>query len=82
MLLHVDRLVYPVDFIVLDTKGTSEGSVILGQPFMATGKANIDVETGELTLKSNKKKVIFKVYDWELKRSWTLSIIWRQDVAS
>ena len=31
---------------------------------MATGKAKIDVETGELILKSNKRNVVFKVYDW------------------
>lgn len=31
---------------------------------MATGNALIDVETGELNLKFNKEKVVFKVYKW------------------
>lgn len=31
---------------------------------MATGKAKIDVEMGELILKFNKEKIVFKVYDW------------------
>lgn len=31
---------------------------------METGKANTDVETSELIVKFNKKKVVFKVYDW------------------
>ncbi|XP_050889969.1 uncharacterized protein LOC127095302 [Lathyrus oleraceus] len=55
----------PVGFYVtlLDTKGDSGGSVILGRPFLATEKAKIDVETGELILKFNKKKVVFKVYN-------------------
>lgn len=61
MLVHVDRLVFPVDFVVLDTKGTSGGFVILEWLFLEIGKAKIDVETTELILKVNKKKVVFKV---------------------
>lgn len=64
VLVHVDGLVVPADFVVLDTKGDSGQSVILGRPFLATGKTNIDVETGELFLKFNKEKVVFKVCDW------------------
>ncbi|XP_050876167.1 uncharacterized protein LOC127079843 [Lathyrus oleraceus] len=48
---------------LLDTKGDSRGSIILRQPLLATEKAKIDVETCELMLKSNKRKVVFKVYD-------------------
>lgn len=65
ILVHVDGLVFHVDFVVLDAKGSSGGSVILGQPFLETGEAKIDVETSELILKVNKKKVVFKVFDWE-----------------
>lgn len=64
MLVHVDVLVFPADFVVLDTKRDSGGSVILGQSFLATGKAKIDVETSKLVLKFNKEKVVFKVCDW------------------
>lgn len=64
MLVHVDALVFPTDFMVMDMKGKSKGSVILRRPFMATGITKIDVETSELILKFNKEKVTFKVYDW------------------
>lgn len=47
-----------------DTKGDSIGSVILGRPFLVSGKAKIDAEMGELILKFNKRKFVFKVYDW------------------
>lgn len=57
---------FPVDFVVLDTKGDSRGSLIFRRPFFVTGKANLDVEIGELILKFNKEKVVFKVYDWTL----------------
>lgn len=65
VLVHFDGLVFPMDFVVLDTKGTSGRSVILEWSFLETGKAKFDVEMGELILKVNKKKVVFKVYDWE-----------------
>ncbi|XP_050918517.1 uncharacterized protein LOC127135937 [Lathyrus oleraceus] len=44
MLVHVEGLVLPMDFVVLDTKGDLGGSVILRGPFLAIEKANIDVE--------------------------------------
>lgn len=31
---------------------------------MATGKAKIDIEMGVLILKLNKRKVVFKAYEW------------------
>lgn len=63
MLVHVDGLVFPVNFVVVDMKGEISGLVILRHPFLATGKALIDVETGELRFKFNKEKVVFDVYE-------------------
>lgn len=64
VLLHVDGFVFPSKFMVIDMKGDIRGSFILGRPFLATGKALIDMETGELSLKFNKEKVVFNVYEW------------------
>lgn len=44
-------------------KGDTGGSVILGCPFLETGKALIDVETIELSLKFNKENVMLNVYE-------------------
>lgn len=63
-LVHVDGLVFPAYFMVIDMKEYSGRSIILGRPFLATGKALIDVETSELILKFNKEKVVFNVYGW------------------
>ncbi|XP_050908489.1 uncharacterized protein LOC127122147 [Lathyrus oleraceus] len=63
LILADSSIIQPLDFVVLDTKGDSRGYAILKWPFLATGKAKIDVETSELTLEFNKEKVIFKVYD-------------------
>ncbi|XP_050909933.1 uncharacterized protein LOC127123788 [Lathyrus oleraceus] len=62
VLVHVDGLVFPAYFIVTDMKGDSRRLVILRCPFLAIGKALIDVETCEIVLKFNKEKVMFNVY--------------------
>ncbi|XP_050888352.1 uncharacterized protein LOC127093463 [Lathyrus oleraceus] len=64
MLVHVDGLIFPADFVVIDMKGDSGGLVILGRSFLATGKAKIDVETSELVLKFNEENVVFNTYEW------------------
>ncbi|XP_050895585.1 uncharacterized protein LOC127102228 [Lathyrus oleraceus] len=64
LLVHVDDLIFLGDFMVIDMKNDSEGSVILGRPLLATEKAKIDVETSELILKFNKENVVFHAYQW------------------
>lgn len=64
MLVHVDGLVFPVDFMVVDMKGDIDDSIILEHPFLATGKMLIDLETCELSLKFKNKKVVFNAYKW------------------
>ena len=43
VLVKVDKFIFPIDFIVLDMEEDHEVSFILGRPFLATGKAMIDV---------------------------------------
>ena len=43
VLVKVDKFIFPVDFIVLDMEEDKEIPIILGRPFLATGKALIDV---------------------------------------
>lgn len=52
--VHVNDLVFPIDFVVVDMKGNTCGSVILGHPFLETRETLIDVKTGKLSLKFNK----------------------------
>ncbi|KAL5582791.1 hypothetical protein UlMin_015233 [Ulmus minor] len=44
VLVKVGRLIFLVDFIILDMKEDKDISVILGRPFLATGGAIIDVK--------------------------------------
>ena len=46
VLVKVDKFIFPADFIVLDMEEDKEIPIILGRPFLATGKAMIDVQKG------------------------------------
>ncbi|XP_027341754.1 uncharacterized protein LOC113854753 [Abrus precatorius] len=51
VLVKVDKFIFPVDFIVLDMDEDTEVPLILGKPFLAIGRALIEVEQGELMLR-------------------------------
>lgn len=53
---------FPVDFVVLDMKEDKDIPLILGRPFLATGRALIDVENGELTFRMNDESRTFTIY--------------------
>ena len=43
VLVKVDKFIFPADFIVLDMEEDKEIPIILGRPFLVTGRAMIDV---------------------------------------
>ena len=51
VLVKVDKFIFPEDFIILDMEEDKEIPIILGRPFLATGRAMIDVQRGELKLR-------------------------------
>ncbi|XP_049344024.1 uncharacterized protein LOC125808353 [Solanum verrucosum] len=62
VLVQVDSLIFPVDFVVLDFEPDYEVPFILGRPFLATGRALIDVTAGQLTMRAHDKVEVFDVY--------------------
>ncbi|KAL5572912.1 hypothetical protein UlMin_022509 [Ulmus minor] len=62
VLVKVDKFIFPVDFIVLDYEADLEVPIILGRPFLATGRTLIDVQKGELTMRVQDKHVTFNVF--------------------
>ena len=48
VLVKVDKFIFPADFIILDMEEDKAIPIILGRPFLTTGKAMIDVQRGEL----------------------------------
>ena len=63
VLVKVDKFIFPIDFIVLDFEADKEVPIILGRPFLATGKTLIDVQKGELTMRVNDQQVTFNVLE-------------------
>ncbi|QHN86301.1 Retrotransposon gag protein [Arachis hypogaea] len=79
VLMKVEGLYIPADFIILDTGKDEDESIILGRPFLATARAVIDVDRGELVLQLNDDYLVFKAQGsssiiMERKREKLLSI--------
>ncbi|KAJ9566127.1 hypothetical protein OSB04_002093 [Centaurea solstitialis] len=51
VLVRVDKFILPADFIILDCEVDADIPIILGRPFLATGRTLIDVQKGELTMR-------------------------------
>ncbi|XP_075106805.1 uncharacterized protein LOC142179822 [Nicotiana tabacum] len=61
VLVQVRKFVFPTNFVILDCQVDKEIPIILGRPFLATGRALIDSETGELKKRLNNEEIIFNV---------------------
>ncbi|XP_070041546.1 uncharacterized protein [Nicotiana tomentosiformis] len=61
VLVQVGKFVFPADFVILDCRVNEEIPIILGRPFLATGRALIDCETGELKMRLNDEEITFNV---------------------
>ncbi|KAM6584068.1 hypothetical protein CsatB_011070 [Cannabis sativa] len=47
VLVKVGKFIFPADFLILDMEEDSTIPIILGRPFLATGRALIDVQKGD-----------------------------------
>ncbi|XP_070041496.1 uncharacterized protein [Nicotiana tomentosiformis] len=61
VLVQVGKFVFPTDFVILDYWVVEEIPIILGRPFLATGRALIDCEIGELKMRLNDEEITFNV---------------------
>jgi len=62
VLVKVDKLYFPADFIVLDMGEDKKVPLILGCLFFATNKILIDVQQGKLTLCMQDEEVSFNIF--------------------
>jgi len=63
VLVKVNDLVFPATFVILDMAEDEDMPVLLGRPFLATGRALIDVERGELMLRFQDDQVSFNIFE-------------------
>ncbi|XP_019238240.1 PREDICTED: uncharacterized protein LOC109218337 [Nicotiana attenuata] len=61
VLVWVDRFVFPVEFIVVNMEENREAPLILGRPFLATGRAILDIHERKLMLRVGEETVTFKM---------------------
>ncbi|XP_070057930.1 uncharacterized protein [Nicotiana tomentosiformis] len=62
VLVQVGSFIFPADFIILDYEPNQEVPFILGRPFLATGRAIIDVWEGKMTMRVGDRVEVFNVY--------------------
>ncbi|KAI3697807.1 hypothetical protein L6452_30904 [Arctium lappa] len=63
VLVQVDKFIFPADFIILDFEADKDIPILLGRPFLATGRTLINVQKGELTMRLQDQKVTFNVFN-------------------
>jgi len=67
VLIQVNKLVFPVDFYILDMGGEDSNfgatTIILGRPFLKTASTKIDVHVGTLTMEFGDSLVQFNILD-------------------
>ncbi|XP_070045424.1 uncharacterized protein [Nicotiana tomentosiformis] len=61
VLVRVDKFVFPKDFIVVKMEENKEVPLILGRPFLAAGRAILDIQEIKLMLRVSKETVTFKM---------------------
>ncbi|XP_070031630.1 uncharacterized protein [Nicotiana tomentosiformis] len=61
VLVQVGKFIFPTDFVILDCKVDEEIPIILGRSFLATGRALIYCEMGELKMRLNNEEITFNV---------------------
>ena len=63
VLVKVDKLIFLENFIILDMQEDKEVLIILRRPFLAMGRAMIDIQKGELRLRVQEEEVTFNVFN-------------------
>lgn len=63
LIIKVDNLYLPTDFVVLDMDEDLQTPLILRRPFMVTARTLINVEASTLTLRVQDQFVIFSLFE-------------------
>ncbi|XP_014499594.1 uncharacterized protein LOC106760700 [Vigna radiata var. radiata] len=62
VLVKVDKLLFPVDFVIMEMEEDTKVPLILGRPFMKTARVLIDVDNGKLKVRVQNEEVNFNVF--------------------
>ena len=63
VVVQIDKLKFPVDFVVMEMEKDEGIPLILGRPFMKTTKVVINMDDGSLKLKDQDEEVMFNIFE-------------------
>ncbi|KAK8596898.1 hypothetical protein V6N13_001510 [Hibiscus sabdariffa] len=63
ILVKVGKFVFPADFLILDCEEDHKAPIILGRPFLATGRILIDCGKGGFTMRVGDQTMTINVYN-------------------
>ena len=61
VLIKVESFIFPADFVILDCEVDFEVPIILGRPFLAIGRALVDMEKGQMKFWLNNEEATFNI---------------------
>ena len=61
VLVKVESFIFLADFVILDCEVDFEVPIIFGRPFLATGRALVDMEKGQMTFWLNNEEATFNI---------------------
>ena len=61
VLVKVESFIFPADFFILDCEVDFEVPIILGRPFLATGRALVDMEKRQMKFLLNNEEATFNI---------------------
>ncbi|KAK8510977.1 hypothetical protein V6N12_036889 [Hibiscus sabdariffa] len=62
ILIRIDKFIFPVDFLILDCEANEHVPIILGRPFLATGRVLLDFGNDELILRVDDQHVKIDIH--------------------
>ena len=57
----MESFIFPADFVILDCEVDFEVPIILGRPILATGRASVDMEKGQMKFRLNNEEANFNI---------------------
>ena len=62
VLVKVESFIFLADFVILDCEVDFEVPIILGRPFLSTGRALVDMEKGQMKFWLTNEEATFNIY--------------------
>ena len=59
VIVKVESFIFPADFVILDCEVDFEVPIILGRPFLAIGRALVEMEKEQMTFRLNNEEATF-----------------------